>query len=82
MIEPQEAMTAVQGTNWNFQNTLPISGPSLAANGGDIGRMQSWPSDQLQFFGFGSTPQDGWGGTASMTSWLTNELTFMGFESI
>ena len=81
ITEPQETMTAVQDTSWNPQDTLPMPDLSLEANGGDIGRMPSWPSDQLHFLGFGSTPQDGWGGTASMTSWLTNDLTSMGFVS-
>jgi len=58
-----------------------MPGLSLEANRGDIGHLQSWPSDQLQSLGFSSTPQDGWGGTASMTSWLANDLTLMGFES-
>lgn len=80
-IEQHDTTKAIQSTNSNSQDLLPMPSPSLEVSGEDIDLMQSWPSDRLELFGCNPTAQNGWGDIDSMHSWFASDLTFMEFES-
>ena len=81
--EQQNAAIAIQGTNWNwnFQDTLPMPGPSSEASRGGGDRMQSGSSNHLQPYGFSPMAKYDWSDMSStIHSWVPNDLISMGFD--
>ena len=74
----QNAATALQSTDWGYQNSLPLLPPSPRNDREDIGFIQCWTSDQLQSMGFTPGAQDDLSDLEYMQSWIPEQLHSLG----